>query len=248
MFDNSGREGGEIAISEVGSPDALMKQYVAGEYQNRIGRKPEDDMPPGMAGNLGDGSLQPGKRNRQTLPEEGVGRWTGYGNPIAGRQIGDRVGQFVGIGMADHNRRLRPTLTQRGNPGDMVRMPMREHECRWLEPFTLEQIHDCLGLKAGVNHEAARLTEPLATTDLVAGGLNARATLAGSDDSPTEAFAAWDQGDHDAAMEAIQAEVPGSDPDRRDLLRRVMVGWFTELGPESELASAHRRRLSSALS
>jgi thioredoxin-like negative regulator of GroEL len=27
-----------------------------------------------------------------------------------------------------------------------------------------------------------------------------------------------------------------------------MVGWFTELGPESELASAHRRRLSSALS
>lgn len=103
-------------------------------------------------------------------------------------------------------------------------------------------------LARGEADEAARLTEPLATTDLVAGGLNARATLAGSDDSPTEAFEAWDQGDHDAAMEAIQAEVPGSDPDRRDLLRRVMVGWFTELGPESELASAHRRRLSSALS
>lgn len=103
-------------------------------------------------------------------------------------------------------------------------------------------------LGRGEAEEAARLTEPLAATDLVAGGLNARATLAGSDDPPVAAFEAWDRGDHDAAMEAIQAKVPGADPDRQDLLRRVMVGWFTELGPESELASAHRRRLSSALS
>ena len=103
-------------------------------------------------------------------------------------------------------------------------------------------------LGRGENEEAARITEPLAATDLVASGLNARATLAASGDPATAAFEAWDSGDHDAAMEAIQAEVPGADPDRRDLLRRVMVGWFTELGPESELASGHRRRLSSALS
>ena len=103
-------------------------------------------------------------------------------------------------------------------------------------------------LGRGENDEAARLTEQLAATDLVASGLNARATLATGGDPATAAFEAWDSGDHDAAMEAIQAEVPGADPDRRDLLRRVMVGWFTELGPESELASGHRRRLSSALS
>lgn len=103
-------------------------------------------------------------------------------------------------------------------------------------------------LGRGDNEEAGRITEPLASTDLIAGGLNARATLAGSDTPPTAAFEAWDDGSHEAAMEAIQAEVPGADPDRRDLLRQVMVGWFTELGPESELASAHRRRLSSALS
>ena len=103
-------------------------------------------------------------------------------------------------------------------------------------------------LGRGENEEAARITEPLAATDLVASGLNARATLAAGGDPATAAFEAWDSGDHDAAMEAIQAEVPGADPDRRDLLRRVMVGWFTELGPESELASGHRRRLSSALS
>ena len=103
-------------------------------------------------------------------------------------------------------------------------------------------------LGRGENEEAARITEPLAATDLVASGLNARATLAAGGDPATGAFEAWDSGDHDAAMEAIQAEIPGTDPDRRDLLRRVMVGWFTELGPESELASGHRRRLSSALS
>lgn len=103
-------------------------------------------------------------------------------------------------------------------------------------------------LGRGEAEEAGRITEPLASTDLVASGLNARAALAASNDPPTAAFEAWDQGSHDAAMETIQTEVPGADPDRRDLLRRVMVGWFTEFGPESELASAHRRRLSSALS
>lgn len=38
-----------------------------------------------------------------------------------------------------------------------------------------------------------------------------------------------------------------SDPARRDLLRRVMVGIFTELGVDHALAREHRRRLASAL-
>ena len=38
-----------------------------------------------------------------------------------------------------------------------------------------------------------------------------------------------------------------SDPERRDLVRRVMVAIFTELGPDDPLAREHRRRLSAAL-
>ena len=38
------------------------------------------------------------------------------------------------------------------------------------------------------------------------------------------------------------------DGDRRELLRALMVGLFAELGPASELATAHRRRLAAALS
>ncbi len=34
---------------------------------------------------------------------------------------------------------------------------------------------------------------------------------------------------------------------RRDLIRRVMVGIFTELGADHELAREHRRRLAAAL-
>ena len=37
------------------------------------------------------------------------------------------------------------------------------------------------------------------------------------------------------------------DPDRRDLIRKVMVAIFTELGPDHELAREHRRRLAAAL-
>jgi putative thioredoxin len=46
----------------------------------------------------------------------------------------------------------------------------------------------------------------------------------------------------------LQEELPSSeDPDRRDLLRRVMVGIFTELGPDHPLAREHRRRLATVL-
>ena len=38
-----------------------------------------------------------------------------------------------------------------------------------------------------------------------------------------------------------------ADPERRDLIRRVMVAIFTELGADHELAREHRRRLAAAL-
>ena len=102
-------------------------------------------------------------------------------------------------------------------------------------------------LSRGEASEAGPLTETLAATDIVVAGLNARAVLTTSGDTPTEAFAAWDRGEHETALKLLQSEIETADADRRDLIRKVMVGYFTELGPTSELAAAHRRRLAAFL-
>jgi thioredoxin-like negative regulator of GroEL len=89
------------------------------------------------------------------------------------------------------------------------------------------------------------LAEELNSNEFVVAGREAREELELSANPPTEAFKAWDQGDHEFALDLLQKEVEiaADDPDRRDLLRKVMVGYFTELGPTSELAATHRRRL-----
>jgi len=102
-------------------------------------------------------------------------------------------------------------------------------------------------LARGETTEAEELTEPLAPTDFVVAGLNARAKLTLADNPPVEAFKAWDEGDHEFAFDLLQKEVEIADPDRRDLLRKLMVGYFTELGPSSELSTTNRRRLSTLL-
>ena len=102
-------------------------------------------------------------------------------------------------------------------------------------------------LERGDSADAESVTENLAATDLVVAGLNARARLTDSPDPPAEAFAAWDLGSHEASLDLLQQAVEDADADRRDLLRRVMVGYFTELGPTSELAATHRRRLARLL-
>jgi putative thioredoxin len=86
--------------------------------------------------------------------------------------------------------------------------------------------------------------------DFLLEGLQARAELAANEtgDELGAAFADWDGGRYEQALEALQALVADAeDADRRDLLRKVMVGIFTELGPDSELAREHRRRLALAL-
>ena len=88
--------------------------------------------------------------------------------------------------------------------------------------------------------------------DFVADGLAARAELTASDgagpDELQEAFAAWDAGDSETALEKLQSALASEqDPERKDLLRRVMVAIFTELGADHPLAREHRRRLASAL-
>ena len=101
-------------------------------------------------------------------------------------------------------------------------------------------------LQRGERAEAIELLEDV-RGDFVADGLLARATL-GDDPALAPAFDAWDEGDRGAALERLQdAFQRESDPDRRDLIRRVMVALFTELGPDDPLARDHRRRLSAAL-
>jgi putative thioredoxin len=102
-------------------------------------------------------------------------------------------------------------------------------------------------IRRGDLDDALELLEPLGH-DYVAVGLAARARLAADGKEPDGAFAAWDEGDHEAALARLEKALSeGSDPDERDLLRRVMVAIFTELGPGSELAGRYRRRLASAL-
>jgi putative thioredoxin len=98
-------------------------------------------------------------------------------------------------------------------------------------------------LRRGETDEALELLEG-APADFVAAGLAARARL-GDDSELAPAFEAWDEDDHARALELLQAAL--ADPDRRDLVRRVMVAIFTDLGPEHPLAREHRRRLSAAL-
>ncbi len=95
--------------------------------------------------------------------------------------------------------------------------------------------------------EADALLQPLGH-DFLASGLAARIALSHDEGGPEEAFTAWDDGDHERALELLQEALEQApDQEQRDLLRKVMVAIFTELGPESELASRYRRRLASAL-
>jgi len=86
-----------------------------------------------------------------------------------------------------------------------------------------------------------------ATGDFVAVGLLARVELA-DDPALAAAFQAWDAGDRAGALERLQEALASeTDPARKDVIRRAMVGFFTELGPDDALAREHRRRLSAAL-
>jgi putative thioredoxin len=92
--------------------------------------------------------------------------------------------------------------------------------------------------------------------DFLAAGLLARAELAAEDGNGADgggselgdAFRAWDEGDHERALNGLQdAFAAADDPERRDRIRQVMVAIFTELGADHPLAREHRRRLAAAL-
>lgn len=86
--------------------------------------------------------------------------------------------------------------------------------------------------------------------DYLAAALAARARVAAADhaDDVEAAFEEWDAGDHAAALERLQGALEtAASADERDALRQVMIGIFTELGPDHELAREHRRRLAASL-
>ena len=107
-------------------------------------------------------------------------------------------------------------------------------------------------LDRGETGEAIETLRPF-PHDFVADGLAARAELSssqngGSADELQEAFSAWDGGDPEQALEKLQSVLAAEqEPERKDLLRRVMVAIFTELGADHPLAREHRRRLAAAL-
>ena len=108
-------------------------------------------------------------------------------------------------------------------------------------------------LRRGESDDAVELLRGIAG-DFVALGLIARVGLQSGDasgpvgDDLRRAFAAWDDGDRAAALEALQEAFAGADDrDLRDEIRKVMVAIFTELGTSDPLAQEHRRRLAAAL-
>jgi putative thioredoxin len=110
-------------------------------------------------------------------------------------------------------------------------------------------------LGRGAPEEARELLAPL-QGDFIAQGLMARAELAldgqARSDEAAGAIArgldAWDDADHAAALEALQEALSeADDANSRDLIRRLMVAIFTELGADHPLAREHRRRLAAAL-
>jgi putative thioredoxin len=103
-------------------------------------------------------------------------------------------------------------------------------------------------LRRGAAEEAIGVLRE-AEHDPVGAGLLARAEIVadpGVDPEAAAAIASLDE-DPEGAMERLIEAITGSDPDRRDRLRRVMIGIFDERGNDDPLVQRYRRRLASAL-
>jgi putative thioredoxin len=103
-----------------------------------------------------------------------------------------------------------------------------------------------LMIARGAYDEADTVLEPF-PQDFRATGLASRARLTRDRDDLDAAWSAWDEGDHEAALEVLQEAFATAEGDQKDDLRKAMVGIFTELGADSDLARAHRRRMAAAM-
>jgi putative thioredoxin len=103
-------------------------------------------------------------------------------------------------------------------------------------------------LARGAASEAVEVLRE-AAHDPVGAGLLARAEIAAdpaTDPEAAEALATLDA-DPEAALERLLAAVSAAPPERKDLLRRVMIGIFGERGADDPLVQRYRKRLSAAL-
>lgn len=96
----------------------------------------------------------------------------------------------------------------------------------------------------GEDDEALEILGPV-TGSFQAEGLAARLRLQ-KGDQLSDAFAALDRGELEAALEQLLDALPSADGHREDI-RRVIVGELDALGPEHPLARQTRTRLASAL-
>jgi len=91
-------------------------------------------------------------------------------------------------------------------------------------------------LEAVENHEA----------DFAAAGIAARVRLKQAGIG-TDAFAALDRGEREAALDLLIETVSGAENATRDDLRRAIVGILSDFDPADPVARTYRRRLSEVL-
>jgi putative thioredoxin len=97
----------------------------------------------------------------------------------------------------------------------------------------------------GENGEALDVLAPV-TGSFQADGLAARLRLEEDGQLP-EAFAELDRGELENALDLLLDALSAAEEERRDDIRRVIVGELDALGPENPLARDVRSRLASAL-
>ncbi len=122
--------------------------------------------------------------------------------------------------------------------------PARADVAVALAKARLERGAEAEALEAVESHEG----------DFAAAGIAARVRLVEAGVG-TDAFAALDRGERESALDALIAEIAEpngtgdlSAEDRRDLLRRAIVGVLADLDPADPTARSYRRKLSTALS
>jgi putative thioredoxin len=103
----------------------------------------------------------------------------------------------------------------------------------------------CVLHERGEDDEALRLLDNVAGS-FAADGLAARIRL-GGDPELSGAFAALDDGEVERGLDELIAAIPGNDDDRREDLRRAVVGVLDDLGVEHPVSRETRRKLASAL-
>jgi putative thioredoxin len=171
---------------------------------------------------------------------------------------GEVTAEFVGA--------LRPAQIEqflnRLVPSAADRLAAADDEGSLREALELDPSHAAAAVKLGrMLLERGEASEAFELLDGYPGnfeaeGLAARARLitqraeAGPDGAEglSRSFSAWDAGELETALEGLQETFAESaDEELRDLLRKVMVAIFTELGADHPLAREHRRRLAAAL-